>query len=106
MGVLGLFGALRGWLLEGILYWKLAFCIGHPKGDQPVPHTGFENQRCPGAVRRYLGVSGAALPDRFGGFRESGPELRIYVFNSFQKPATIGLSTLRIFWRSTNGPWR
>ncbi len=40
----------RGWLLEGMLYAKLAFCLGHLEGGQPVPHPSFENQRFPGVL--------------------------------------------------------
>ncbi len=58
---------LRGRLLGGILYLKFAFCLGHPKGGQPVPHPGFEKQRCPTIVRRYLGGPGPPSSADLGG---------------------------------------
>ena len=57
---------IRGWLLGGILYLKLAFRPGHPKGGQLVPHPGFANQRFPGAVQRYLGGPGPSFPAELG----------------------------------------
>ncbi len=42
------------------------FCHGHPEGGQPVPHPGFENQRFPKAVRRYLGGPGPPFPADLG----------------------------------------
>ncbi len=65
------------------------FCPGHPKGAQPVPHPGFQNQRFPSGCPTISGGSGAPFPCRFGRFRGSGPEFKIYIFKSIQKPATI-----------------
>ncbi len=48
------------------------FCLGHPKGGQPVPRPGFENPRFPGAVRRYLGGPGPPFPADFGDSGVSG----------------------------------
>ncbi len=36
---------IRGWLLRGVFYCQLAFCLGHPEGCQPVPHPDHENPR-------------------------------------------------------------
>ncbi len=44
---------------------------------------------------RISGGSGAAVPGRLGGFWGSGPEFKIYMFTSFQNPATLGASPSR-----------
>ncbi len=55
------------------------FCPGHLEGDQPVPHSDFENHRCSRAVRRYLG----------GGSGATVPEIKKNMLHGFQKAATL-----------------
>ena len=55
----------------------------------PVPHPGFQKQPFTRNVGLFWGGAGAAFPAPSRGPGAPGPELKIYIFKSFQKPATI-----------------
>ena len=80
--------SLVTWLAFGRYFiLELAFCPGHPKGGQPVPHPGFENQQFPEVVRRYLGGPGPPFPPDL--VDSGGPGRNETKNDRFQKPATF-----------------